>query len=145
MQEENAISFYERVTQGKEQYKTITLEHHQGATLSDVKMYAIGKRELAGVIERLPDEMLEQAEEANGDVDEEELEGEGDLGAITEETVDAFEDLASLSLSHDDLTDVQMKHIVKELDFETLFELGSEIINMSVEDTGDIRGFREQE
>jgi hypothetical protein len=38
-----------------------------------------------------------------------------------------------------------MEHICNELNFEMLFELGTEIINMSVEETGTIKDFHEQE
>lgn len=147
MQEEDALSFYERLTQGTETYKEISLEHKTGATLSDVRMYAIDKQTLAGVIERLPDEMFEAVEGAeDADEAEEELEDRGgNMSAVTESTVDAFEDLCSESLDHSDLTDIQMRHIVDELSFETLFELGTEIINMSVEETGKIEGFHELE
>lgn len=147
MEQESALDFYKRLTQGTEQYKTIELEHETGATLKGVKMYAIDKQTLAGVIERLPDEMFEAVEGAeDADAAEDDLEEQGgDLAAVTKETVSAFEDLVAESLQHDELTPAQMKHISEELNFETLFELGTEIINMSVEDTGDIRGFREQE
>lgn len=147
MEQESALDFYKRLTQGTEQYKTIELEHETGATLKDVKMYAISKQVLAGVIERLPNEMFEAVEGAeDADAAEEDLEQQGgDLAAVTEETVDAFEDLVSESLDHEELTPAQIRHIAEELNFETLFELGTEIINMSVEDTGDIRGFQEQE
>jgi hypothetical protein len=37
-----------------------------------------------------------------------------------------------------------MDSILEELNFEVLFELGTEIINISVEETGTVRGFREQ-
>jgi hypothetical protein len=147
MEQESALDFYKRLTQGTEQYKTIELEHETGRTLSDVRMYAIDKQTLAGVIERLPNEMFEAVEGAEDAEDaEEDLEEQGgDLAAVTEDTVDAFEDLVAESLDHEELTPAQMSHIAEELNFETLFELGTEIINMSVEDTGDIRGFREQE
>jgi len=147
MEQESALDFYKRLTQGTEQYKTIELEHETGATLKDVRMYAIDKQTLAGVIERLPDQMFEAVEGAeDADAAEDDLEEQGgDLAAVTEETVDAFEDLVAESLDHEELTPAQISHIAEELNFETLFELGTEIINMSVEDTGDIRGFREQE
>lgn len=147
MKQDNALDFYERLTQGTERYKTIELEHQSGATLEDVRMYAIDKQTLAGVIERLPNEMFEAVEGAEGPEDaEEELEEQGgELEAMTEDTVNAFEDLVAESLDHEKLTPTQITKISRELNFETLFELGTEIINMSVEDTGDIRGFREQE
>jgi hypothetical protein len=145
MQEENALSFYERITQGTEKYKEISLEHETGATLNNVRMYAIDKQTLAGVIERLPEEMFQAVEGAEDAEDaEEELEQEGgNMSAVTEDTVNAFEDLCAESLDHEELTDIQMRHIIDELSFETLFELGTEIINMSVEDTGKIEGFHE--
>lgn len=147
MQETEALDFYERVTEGTEQYKEITLEHESGAALPGVRMYAIDKRTLAGVIERLPSEMFEAVEGAeNPEEAEEELEESGgSLDAVTEETVGAFEDLCAESLDHEDYTSTQVRHIVDELDFETLFTLGTEIINMSVEDTGSIRDFHEPE
>jgi hypothetical protein len=37
-----------------------------------------------------------------------------------------------------------MDKIVAELNFEVLFELGTEIIDMSSEQTGSIRGFQKQ-
>lgn len=143
---EDALDFYERLTQGTERYKTITLEHTSGAQLGGVKMYAIDKQKLAGVIEQLPKEMFESVEGAeNAEQAEEELEERGgQLSAVTEDTVEAFEELAAESLSHPDLTNPQMVKIAEALNFETLFELGTEIINMSVESTGDIRAFHEQ-
>lgn len=146
MQEEQALEFYDRITSGTESYQTITLEHNSGAELDGVEMHPVSKRILASVIERLPDEMFEAVEDAESPEDaEEELEDEGgSIGAVTEETVEAFEDLCVESLNHSDLTPTQMKHIVKELSFETLFELGTEIINMSVESTGAVRDFQKQ-
>lgn len=147
MQQTEALDFYERVTEGTEQYKEITLEHKSGAALSGVRMYAIDKQKLAGVIERLPSSMFEAVEGAeDADEAEEELEDAGgNLDAVTEETVLAFEDLVAESLDHDEYTSTQIRHIAEELDFETLFRLGTEIINMSVEDTGSIRDFHEPE
>ena len=147
MEETQALDFYERITQGTAQYKTISLEHKSGATLNDVELHPIDKQTLAGVIERLPSSMFEAVEGAE-DADEAEDEYEeagGNLDAVTEGTVDAFNDLIFESIDHNKLTNPQLRHIVDELDFETLFELGTEVINMSVEDTGSIRGFQEQE
>lgn len=148
MEETEALDFYERVTQGTENYKDITLEHDSGASLPGFEMHAISKQKLAGVIERLPSEMFEAVDEAEGNPEEAEEnleEAGGNLDAVTEGTVEAFEDLIVESLRHEELTNTQIRHIAEELDFETLFELGTEIINMSVEDTGSIRGFHEPE
>ncbi len=146
MQEEQALEFYDRITSGKDRYDSISLEHDSGATLEGVQMHPVDKRTLASVIERLPNELFEAVEDApDPDAAEEEFEeGGGNLAAVTEGTVEAFEDLCAESLSHDELTSTQMKHIVSELNFETLFRLGTEIINMSVESTGAVRDFQKQ-
>jgi hypothetical protein len=147
MQEEEALDFYQRVTEGTDRTQIIQLEHSSGSTLSNVEMSPVDKKTLASIVERLPDEMFESVEGAeNAEEAEEELEeAGGSLSAVNEDTVGAFEDLCQKSLNHPELTKPQMDKIVSELNFETLFEIGTEIINMSVEETGSIRGFRAQE
>jgi hypothetical protein len=146
MEEEEALEFYERITQGTKRFQIISLEHETGSVLNDVKMHPVNKRTLAGVIQQLPENMFaavedtETAEEAEEALQES---GEG-LNAVTEETVNAFENICEESLTHPKLTNTQMKHIIAQLNFETLFELGTEIINMSSDRTGDIRGFQKQ-
>jgi hypothetical protein len=146
MQEEEALDFYQRITEGKKRHQTISLTHSSGSTLEEVKMRPVDKRTLAGVIEKLPDSMFEAVEDAENAEDAEEAleERGGSLNAVNSETVDAFEELCKSSLSHSELTKPQMEHIVGELNFEVLFELGTEIINMSSEETGAIRGFQKQ-
>jgi len=146
MQEEQALDFYQRVTEGTKQYQKISLEHNSGSTLADVEMHPVDKKTLAGIIERLPDEMFEAVEDAEDAEDaEEKLEEEGSgLGAVNGDTVEAFEDLCKDSLTHDELTSPQMRRIVEDLNFEVLFELGTEIIDMSSEETGSVRGFQKQ-
>lgn len=145
MQETDAMDFYKRIVEGTKASKSIDLEHSEGYTLTDVQMSPIDKKTLAGVIERLPDEMFEAVEGADGDAEQAEENMEGDMSAVTEDTVDAFEDLLSDSLDHPDLTTSQVDQLVTALSFEVLFELGTEVIDMSVEQTGDIRAFHEQE
>jgi hypothetical protein len=146
MQEEQALDFYDRIVSGKDGYNTISLEHSSGAVLEDVQMHPVSKRVLAGVIERLPEELFESVEGAeNPEEAEEEFEdGGGNINAVTESTVEAFEDLCAESLSHEELTSTHMKEIIAELNFEVLFELGTEIINMSIEDTGGVKDFQKQ-
>lgn len=145
MQEDDAMDFYERIVEGTKRTKVISLETDEGYTLDNVEMSPVSKTELAGVIERLPDDMFDAVEEAEGDAEAAEENMEGDLSAVNEDTVESFEDLLKESLSHPKLAPSQMNDIVDALGFEVLFELGSEVINMSVEQAGDIRSFREQE
>ena len=62
MQEENALDFYDRIVSGKDAYQTISLEHSSGAVLDGVEMHPVDKKTLAGVIERLPEELFESVE-----------------------------------------------------------------------------------
>ena len=142
MDQSNAMDFYEKIVQGKKRHKTFDLEHHQGYILEDVEMHPVDKGTLAGVIESLPDSMFEAVEEADGDPDQAEENVDGDLSDINEETVDAFERLARESLQHEALTSSQMDDVVDALSFELVFALGTEIINLSVEESGEIRDFR---
>ena len=148
MQENNtAVDFYNRIVEGKDKKDTISLEHSSGAELEGVEMTPVSKRVLASVIQRLPEEMFEAVEEAeDADGAEEELENRGmSTQAVTEQTVEAFEDLCSESLTHPDLTNHQMTQIVESLGFETLFSLGSEIIEISFNNSGDIKDFHAQQ
>lgn len=147
MEEEDALDFYQRITEGKKRFEKVTLSHKSGASQSGFEMHPVDKRELAGIIEKLPDEMFQAVDESEDPEEaEERIEEEGgSLNAVNADTVEAFEDLCLESLRHPDYTSVQMKKIIKELSFEVLFEVGTEIINMSSESTGDIRGFQKQE
>jgi len=146
MKEEDALDFYKRITEGTKGYETITLEHSSGAVLEEVEMHPVDKKDLAGVISELPDEMFNAVDDAeDAEEAEEQLEeGGGSLNAVNEDTISAFERLCAESLRHEQYTNTQVKTIVSELNFEVLFELGTEIINMSSEDTGAIRGFQKQ-
>lgn len=147
MQDEEALNFYERVTQGVDRTTKITLEHSTGAALSGVEMSPVSKTKLADCLNRMPDEMFEAVEEAEeGDDAEEALEGQGmSLNAVSGDTVEAFEDLCIASLSHPKLAPPQMRDIIKQYDFEVLFGLGSKIIDMSAESDGRVKNFHVQE
>jgi hypothetical protein len=147
MQETDAMDFYQRIVEGKKKERHIDLEHGDGYVLSDVQMHPIDKKTLAGVIERLPEEMFDAAEDVDGDVEDVDdmEEVDGDMSAINEETVKAFEDLLKESLNHQKLTTTQVHQLVEAMSFEMLFEIGSEVINMSVEETGEIQDFHEPE
>lgn len=147
MNESTANDFYERIVEGTDYTKTITLDHGSGASLDGVEMHPVDKQVLADVIQSLPEEMFNAVEQADDpDEAEEMLEGEGmSISSMNSDTVDAFERLVAESLRHPDLTSTQMEQIVDNLDFGLLFELGGEIIDMSFAEGGVIKDFREQE
>ncbi len=146
MKEEDALDFYKRITEGTKGYETITLEHSSGSALDGVEMHPVDKKRLAGVISELPEDMFDAVDEAEDPESAEEQleENGGSLNAVNEDTIDAFERLCGDSLRHPELTSTQMSTIISELNFEVLFELGTEIINMSSEETGSVQGFRKQ-
>jgi len=146
MQEEDALDFYKRITSGTKSYETIEIEDQSGAVLSGVEMHPVDKKRLAGVISELPDEMFDAVDEAEDpeEAEEELEESGGSLNAVNENTIEAFEEICADSLVHPELTSSQIGKIVSELSFEVLFELGTEIINMSSEQTGSVQGFRKQ-
>lgn len=144
MAEESAVEFYDRLTKGKDYSKSVTLEHSSGAELEGVEVHPVSKQTLASVIERLPDEMFEAVEKYEDADEAEEMmaeEGGAGLSAVTASTVSAFEDLVSESLVHPDLTNTQIEDIVSELSFEVLFDLGTEVIDISFERGGDVKDF----
>lgn len=148
MNESTANDFYERIVAGTDYKRTIDLTHGSGATLEGVQVHPVDKRVLADVIQALPEDMFSAVEEADSPEEAEEMLEEGDSGmslsSMSSETVDAFENLVKASLKHPELTSTQMGHIVEELDFGMLFELGGEIIDMSFSEGGAIKDFREQ-
>lgn len=143
---EEAEEFYERVLEGTEHSKTITLEHASGAELPDVKMTPVSKAEIGEAVSDMPDELFEAAEGEDVDPEEaEELAREaGASASINKAVVEGFEDLCEKSLEHPGLSPSQMEQIIGDLSFQNLFELGSEVLSMSIEESGDVEGFREQ-
>lgn len=148
MQENDAVDFYERIVQGKDYTETISLEHSSGDVLEGIEMHPVDKQTLAGVIQRLPDDMFDALEEADDPDEAEDMIEENEnvsLSVMSEDTVEGFEILLKESLVHPDLTKTQMRSIVEELDFSVLFELGGEIIDMSFSRGAAIKDFREQQ
>lgn len=147
MNKSTANDFYERIVEGTDYEKKITLDDGRGEPLEGVEMHPVDKRVLANVISALPEDMFGAVEEADDpDEAEEMLEEQGmSIASMSSDTVDAFEELTKESLRHPELTDTQMGHIVDALDFGMLFELGGEIIDMSFAEGGAIKDFREQE
>lgn len=149
MQQSTANDFYERIVNGTDQKKTIELEHGSGAKLEGVKVSPVNKATLAATIQNLPEDLFEAVESAESPEEAEKMIEQQDntmsISALGEDTVEAFEDLCSEALSHPELTSTQMDHIISELDFGLLFEIGGDVIDMSFADGGAIKDFREQE
>jgi hypothetical protein len=144
--QEEALEFFEKLTDGTEHYKTISLEAG-GEQLDGFKMHIVSKGVVADIVDRLPDEMFEEGLEVDEDVEAEDLVEEEDMDAtatINRETVAAFEDLCMTSLSHQHLSKSQISDMIENFDFDVLFGIGGEILEYSIENAGDIKDFHVQ-
>jgi rRNA maturation endonuclease Nob1 len=146
MQEEDAIDFFKRVTEGTKQHREIDLTHESGSTLTGVKMHPVDKVTLSSIFEKLPEDLFDEVEDAEtaAEAEEQLQESEASVDAVNPDTVEAFETLCKESLDHPDLTAPQMETIVDELAFEVLFEVGSEVIELSSEQTGAVQDFQKR-
>ncbi len=141
MEQVEAMDFYERVVGGDSKTTEITLENEDGAAI-DVELTVVERKALLDEINRLPDEMLETLSEAdNPDEAEEAAREENMMTNVNGDTIQAFENICSQSIEHENLTSIHIEEIVSELDFEVLFPLGAEVIEMSFESTGKVKDF----
>jgi len=141
MEQVEAMDFYERVVGGDTETREITLENEDGAVL-DVELTVVERKELLDEINRLPDEMLETLSEAEDPEEAEEAAREQNMMSnVNGDTIQAFENICTHSIEHEELTSFHVEEIVSELDFEVLFPLGAEVIEMSFESTGKVKDF----
>lgn len=139
--------FQDRVIEGTDGYRAITLSAQDGSELENVEMHPTSKGTLTQAIEAMPDSVFEAVEDAEEDMSAEEAEelAQQKGGAqVTEDMYWAFEKLCKESLEHEGLSETQMGLIVDEFAFGVIFELGSEILTYSLEESGSVRDFREQ-
>lgn len=140
-------TFHDDVIQGVDKYKTITLTSESDRELEGVEMHIVSKAELTRAVEAMPDDVFDGIDSEEEDLTPEEAEelAEEQSGAhVTEDMYDAFEKLCKASLQHEGLSETQMGLIIDEFAFDIVFELGSEILNHSIENSGNVKDFRVQ-
>lgn len=143
----NPQEFHDRVIEGADSHRLITLSAQDGAELENVQMHPVPKHVLTQAIEAMPDSVFEAVEDQGEDISPEEAEelAEQQGGAqVTEEMYWAFENLCKQSLLHEGLSETQMELVIGEFAFDIIFELGSEILTYSIEESGNVKDFREQ-
>lgn len=147
MEEVEAMAFYNAVTDddGEDKSKEITLENATGEALT-VSLTVVDRDYLMDQITQLPDAMLETLEEAE---DPEEAEDKAEdanmISNVNGDTIRAFESICAAGMDHEELTGHHFEDMVKELDFEVLFPIGAEIIELSFENTGRVKDFHAQD
>ena len=149
MNEGDAFAFYEDVVGGEEgvdntEQVEYVLEAENGREL-ELYLKEIDRKFVIDKLASLPDEMLEMFSEVD-DPDEAQrrAEEQNALTGLSGDAVGAFEELCAESMEHGELTQHHFDDMVTEFDLEVLFEMGSEIIEMSLGNSGKITGFREQ-
>jgi hypothetical protein len=143
MTEVDAMEFYQRVTDSDDRTVEYVLTHDSNAELT-INLTVVNRKVLLDEIARLPDEMLETLSEADDEDEAQELAEERNmLSGVNGDTIMAFENICVESMNHDELTRHNFENIVAELSFEALFEIGSKVIELSFEEQGSIKDFRE--
>lgn len=139
-----ADRFYEKVLEGKNQNKSVDIVHDDGSYIT-FEMNVLPKKKIAEHISDMPQDLFDAARDGAGAEEAEEMAEEaGTSAAIDETVVEGFENLLVDCLHHDDLSESQVRTIVEDLSFEGLFEAGADALNFSMENSGEVKGFRKQ-
>ncbi len=149
MDESEAVSFFDEMVNDTPSTarETYVLESETGHELT-VYIKQLDRAYVIDKLAELPDEMLQQMEDVDDpeNMDEEDaIEATNGLGGLSGDAIRAFEELCAEGMDHSDLTTHQFERIVGELSLEVLFEIGSIIIELSLEEDGRITGFRKAE
>jgi hypothetical protein len=141
MADTEAIDFYNEVMDSEEQTKEYTLEHERGYELT-VELSSANRKDVLDEINKLPDEMLAAISEAEEGDEKEVAEEQNMLANVDGSTVEAFESICAMGMQHDELTSHHFEDMAEKLDFEVLFEMGAQIIELSL-DESTIKDFHE--
>lgn len=150
MEQGDALDFYQEVV-GEEsgpnappsQRKEYALEARNGREMK-VDITPLDRKFVIDQLNRLPEELLELFSEVDDPEEaQEQANAANALTGLSGEAIGAFETLCSESMDHPELTEHHFEGLASELSLEVLFEIGSYVIEMSLEDDGKIAGFRE--
>jgi len=149
MNEGDALDFYEDVVGGGDasapsETVEYVLEAANGRELT-VELTPVDRKFVIDKLNALPDEMLELFSEVDDPEEaQERAQEQNALTGLSGDAIGAFEEICAESMEHGELTQHHFDEMVEELSLEIVFEMGSEVIEMSLDDDGAITGFREQ-
>lgn len=147
MDEGDALTFYNDVVGGDNhasmERKEFVLQASNNREL-EIYLTKVDRKFVIDQLNKLPEEMLEMFAQVDDPDDIDEEEATDALGGLSGQAIEAFEELCAESMDHGELTEHHFEDMVTELDLEVLFEMGGRIIQMSLEDSGKITGFRER-
>jgi len=148
MNQGDALEFFDDVVGGEDGAHApdatveYVLEAQNGRELT-IELVEVDRKFVINKLAALPDEMLEMftevddPEEAQARAEEEQA-----LGGLSGDAIESFEDICAAGMEHPQLTEHHFEDMVSQLSLEVLFEMGAEIIELSLEDDGRITGFR---
>lgn len=149
MNEGDALDFYEDVVEdgdatGPDKSVEYVLEAANGRELT-IELTEVDRKFVIDKLNALPDEMLEMFSEVDDPEEaQERAQEQNALTGLSGDAVGAFEAICAKSMEHAELTQHHFDDMVQELSLEVVFEMGSEVIEMSLDDDGAITGFRER-
>lgn len=139
--------FHDRVIDGPAGFKTVALGSNDGAELENVEMHPVSKGQLSEAIEAMPSDVFDGVDTDDEDISAEEAEEiakQQGGSQVTRDMYEAFEELCKNSLEHAGLSNTQIGLIIDEFAFDIVFEIGSEILTYSIENSGNVTDFRVQ-
>lgn len=141
------MRFYNDVMDSETEVRERVIENDTGARIK-VELHEVDRKKLLDQINKLPDEMLQTLSEADDEDEAEEMaEEQNMLSSVDGSTIAAFENICALSMDDPNgkLTPHHFEDLVTKLDFDVLFNMGAEVIEISLGDTGKIKHFHEPE
>lgn len=153
-EEVSGSRFLDSISQTERETREYSIENKRGEYIT-LTLTEVDRQDLFDQLRRLPsgfidlmmssdDELeniddVEHSDDIDTDVDPGKM-----LSNIDGDTIDVFEQLFVMSAKHDgDLTSLDLEVVADKLDFETLFEVGGEVIDLSLGNSGGVKRFRE--
>lgn len=150
MDEGDALEFYEEVVGGNDPHAVPTPEEEYVLEAANGRELTVGltpadRKFVIDQLNKLPDELMEMLSEVEDPEEaQERADAQNALTGLSGSAIEAFEELCAEGMQHPELTGHHFEDLVTQLDLEVLFEMGSVVIEMSLEDNGKITGFRER-
>jgi len=145
MSESQAVQFFDEVVGDDEfsedSYEEIVLESDRGRELT-MEIHELERTYVIDKLNELPDSMLQGLDDVDDPEDIDEEEAAEAVGGLSGDAVRAFESLCAEALYHDEYTSHETKMLVKKLGLEVLFEIGGHVVELSLDESGKVTGFR---
>lgn len=150
---DDQVDIFEEVVYGADQSKEVVIETSRGELVFDLER--VDRRTRNRVMSSLPEGFLDLDDDIDIDLDEvdgpDDIDvGDIDLGdldlssaTLDDEATDAWDDMLVEGLSHDRLSDSEIRDLVERMPDPIYYEAGADILEFSMQGAR-IDGFRER-